>query len=119
MATTSDQGDPDAVFDHSMAPTIIGRREASVLLLAGAVSSLLLGLLAFLGHGVAWHAVGYGLCSVVAFSLVATYRRQSLRRLFQVGIASTWSANAVAFGVLLVGFAASIAHAWFIASQLA
>jgi len=85
-------------------------------LLWAAAAAVLLGLLALPG-GIALNLIGYALASVLAFTLVAMFRRRSIERSLTAGIAVPRWMNRLAFGVIATGFAVSVAQAWFIASH--
>lgn len=84
-------------------------------LLGAAAAAVLLSLLALSG-GIALHFLGYVLASLLAFSLVALFRRKSLERTAKAGLGMPRWLNLTAFGVIVVGFGVSIVHSWFIAS---
>lgn len=84
-------------------------------LLWAAAAAVLLGLLALSG-GIVLNLVGYALASLLAFTLVAMFRRRSIERSLTAGIAVPRWMNRFAFCVLALGFAVSVAQAWFIAS---
>lgn len=84
-------------------------------LLAAAAAAVLFGFLALSG-GLFLHFVGYALASLLAFTLVAMFRRQSLEQSVKAGIGIPRWMNLAAWALLFVGFAVAVAHSWFIAS---
>jgi hypothetical protein len=84
-------------------------------LVGAAVGCVLLGALALAG-GILFHFLGYALASLLAFSLIALFRRRSSERSLTQGIGVPRWVRLVAVGALLAGFAISIIHSWFIAS---
>jgi hypothetical protein len=84
-------------------------------LLGAAAAAVLLSLLALRG-GIALHFLGYAFASLLAFSLVALFRRKSLERTAKAGLGMPHWLNLAAFGVIVAGFGVSIVHSWFIAS---
>jgi hypothetical protein len=92
-------------------------RDSSAWCLWGAAGAVALGAVALLG-GIALHVVGYALASLLAFTLIALFRRRSLERAVKEGIGVPHRINVVAIGVLVAGFVVSVAQAWLIASYL-
>jgi hypothetical protein len=84
---------------------------------SAAATAVSLILLPFSGLGV--HITGYVLASLVAFTLVALFRRASVARFLLVSIGTARSANAAAGGLLGGGLAVSVAHAYAIARHFA
>ena len=85
-------------------------------LVGAAVGCVLLSALALAG-GILLHFLGYVLASLLAFSLIALFRRRSSERSLTLGIGVPHWVKLTAAGVLFAGFAVSIAHSWFIASH--
>lgn len=85
-------------------------------LLAAAAGCILLSALALAG-GVAVHILGYVLASLLAFTLIALFRRRSSERSLTAGIGVPHWIKRAAAGILVAGFLLSVAHAWFIASH--
>jgi len=73
---------------------------------------------AALGGGLGLHIAGYALASLFAFTAIAIFRRRSRELSLAAGIGVGRTAKLLAIGILLAGFAISIAHSWFIASHL-
>jgi hypothetical protein len=84
--------------------------------LAAATGCILLSALA-LGGGVAVHIVGYVLGSLLAFSLIALFRRRAFEQSLTAGIGVPHWIKRAAAGILAAGLVLSIIHAWFIASH--
>jgi hypothetical protein len=68
--------------------------------------------------GVLAHVIGYALASLLPFTIVAMFRRQSVERLMVVGLPPSREANTGAVLILVIGFLCSVLHAWFIARHL-
>lgn len=86
-------------------------------LLAAAGGAVAVGAVALVG-GIALNLVGYLASSLLASTLVAFFRRRSVRRSALVGISTPRRLNLLALTLLTVGFALSLVHAWLIASYL-
>lgn len=84
-------------------------------MLWAAAAAVLLGALALFG-GILAHFLGYALGSLLAFTLVALFRRRSVERSASAGVGVPHWVNLVAVAVLVVGFGVAIAQSWFIAS---
>jgi hypothetical protein len=92
-------------------------RDSSIWCLGAAAGAVALGAVALSG-GIVLHVIGYALASLLAFTLIAMFRRRSLERAVKEGIGVPHAVNLFAVGVLLVGFAVSVAQSWLIASYL-
>jgi uncharacterized membrane protein YdjX (TVP38/TMEM64 family) len=68
-----------------------------------------------LGLGVAINLVGYVLASLVAFTLVALFRRNSVRRLVQHGVVTAQGTQLVGLLILVLGLVVAALHAYRIA----
>jgi hypothetical protein len=86
-------------------------------LLIAASGAVAVGVIALMG-GIALNLVGYLASSLLASTLVAFFRRRSVRRSSLVGISTPRHLNLIALTLLTVGFALSLVHAWLIASYL-
>lgn len=84
-------------------------------LLVAAAGAVAVGAFALVG-GIGLNLIGYATSSLATFTLVALFRRRSVRRSALVGISASQSINLAAFALLGIGFALSLVHAWFIAS---
>lgn len=84
-------------------------------LLIAAAAAVAVGLLALAG-GIALNLLGYVASSLAAFTLVALFRRRSIRRSALIGISPSRSVNLISLSLLAVGFGLSLVHAWLIAS---
>ena len=84
-------------------------------LLLAAAAAAALGAVALIG-GIGLNLLGYIFSSLAVFTLVALYRRRSVRRSALLGISPPRDLNFVALALLAIGFALSLVHAWFIAS---
>lgn len=91
--------------------------DSSIWCLRGAAVAVILGALALSG-GIVLHFVGYALASLLAFTLIAMFRRRSLERVLREGIAVSHRVNVFAVCVLVVGFVVSVLQSWLIASHL-
>jgi hypothetical protein len=69
-----------------------------------------------LSGGIVLHFFGYALASLLAFTLIAMFRRRSVERSASAGIGVPHWINLTAIAVLVAGLLAAVAHAWFIAS---
>jgi hypothetical protein len=85
------------------------------LLAAGVAAAV--GALALAG-GIALNFFGYAASSLAVFTLVAFFRRGSLRRAAALGISPPRNPNFLALALLAAGFVLSLVHAWLIASYL-
>jgi hypothetical protein len=106
----------EPVMDDSLASEPGSLAALSRLLIGGAALAVVLGA-ATLSGGIALHFVGYALASLLAFSLIALFRRQSLERTVNAGIGVPHWLNLAAIGVLIAGFLVSVAQSWLIASH--
>ena len=80
---------------------------------------ILVGAMLLFTQGIAPHLLGYLFASLLPFTLVALFRRFSLRRLAGSGIApNRWTRPACTV-IILCGFAVAILHAWAIAVEIA
>ena len=78
--------------------------------------AMVLSIAAFaLGPGVAVNLVGYVLASLVAFTLVALFRRNSVRRMAQRGIITAQSTQLLGLLILVLGVVVAAFHAYQIA----
>lgn len=82
-----------------------------------AAAAVFLGAVALSG-GILVHVIGYAFASLVAFTLIAIFRRRSLERVVKEGVGVPHWVNLVAAGVLVVGLVVSVAQSWLIASYL-
>lgn len=119
MAAASDDeyGYDSAEFE--LPPSIVddpGRQEW-LLVLAGVSIVLSLGLLVL--GGLALNVVGYVLSSLVAFSLVAMFRRNAANRFVAVGIGAAPSTAAFSIALLLAGLVVAALQAYAIARHFA
>lgn len=105
-------------MEESLRTKTRSSRDSSTWCLAAATGAVALGAVA-LGGGIVLHVVGYALASLLAFTLIAMFRRRSLERAIKEGIGVPHRVNLFAACVLLVGFAVSVAQSWLIASYLA
>ncbi len=96
---------------------LLGRLPGARWTLWAAVGSVALGFAALFG-GIAAHVVGYALASLMAFTLVALFRRGAVERQVSAGVVVPHWMNMVAVAVLVVGFVVAVAQAWSIASYL-
>jgi hypothetical protein len=85
-------------------------------MLSAAVLAVAVGFAALWG-GIVAHFLGYLLASLLAFTLVALFRRAAMDRQTSSGVVVPHWMNLVAAGVLLVGFVVAVGQAWFIASH--
>ena len=65
------------------------------------------------------HAVGYAMASLIAFTFVAMYRRASVRRMEMAGIGVSDRLTMASAGVLVLGLAVAVLHAYAIAVTVA
>lgn len=84
-------------------------------LLVTAAGAAAVGALALVG-GIALNLIGYAASSLAVFTLVALFRRRSVRRSALIGVSASRNLNFAALALLGVGFALSLVHAWLIAS---
>jgi hypothetical protein len=68
-----------------------------------------------LGPGVAINVIGYVLASLVAFTLVALFRRNSVRRMAQHGVVTPQSTQLLGLLILVTGLVVAAFHAYRIA----
>jgi hypothetical protein len=107
----SDDGPPEEPLATRLA--------APVVVLAAAALAVALGLaLAFVAGPLA-HVLGYLFASVLAFTLVAIYRRGALERVFDEGVAPSRSHSMAAVAILAAGFVVAALQAWLIARHYA
>lgn len=104
---------PDAVLESHPEPEL-GVQPGWYLLAAGAAAVVAM---LTLPGGIVLNLLGYAASSLAVFSLVALFRRVSVRRSAQLGISPPRNLNLAALGLLAIGFALSLAHAWLIASH--
>jgi hypothetical protein len=97
-------------------PTSDPAPDSSTWLLWVAAASVGLSALVLYG-GLALHFAGYALASLLAFTLIAMFRRRTVERSASLGIGVPQRINLLAVAILLLGFVVSIAHSWFIASH--
>jgi hypothetical protein len=71
------------------------------------------------GGGFLVNLIGYLLGSLVAFTLIALFRRATLSRMFVAGVGVARSANTGAAGLLATGLVCACIHAYFIARHYA
>jgi hypothetical protein len=100
--------------DEPVSPT----RSPGWLLAVAAVAVLIGAGLAVPGE-TATAVAGYATSSLVAFTVVALFRRGSRERQLLHGIAQTRSQTLLAASVLVAGFVVSVIHAWTIATEVA
>ena len=79
-----------------------------------AAGGFVVGLLT-LGGGVALQILGYLSASLLLFTAVAWFRRNSYERALRHGVSTPSSLSAAALLLLLAGFALALVHAWNIA----
>lgn len=80
-----------------------------------ASGAVVLGALALFG-GIIAHFLGYALASLLAFTLIALFRRRSVEVSASAGVGVPHWINVIAVCVLVVGFGVAIAQSWVIAS---
>jgi hypothetical protein len=108
---------------HDTLPLPSGPVEADLgprpdwLLLAAAAAALAAALA--LAGGFALNLFGYLAASFAVFTLVALFRRSSVRRSAQLGVSPPRNLNLASLALVAIGFALSLVHAWLIASHLA
>jgi hypothetical protein len=85
-------------------------------MLWAAVAAVAVGAAALAG-GIVAHFLGYAFASLVAFTLVAFFRRAAVDRQTKSGVVVPNWMNLTAVGVLVAGFAVAIGQALFIASH--
>lgn len=88
-------------------------------LLFGAVACVVAAGVALVPGTLAWHAVGYGLASVVAFTLTGAYRRAVTTRAALVGIAPPARLSSLATSTMLAGIVVASLQAWYVAQAIA
>lgn len=84
-----------------------------------AIGSLVIGVLLLPSSGVPLHLVGYSFSCLVPFTLVALFRRVSIRRMAALGVASPGWAKPAGTAIIVLGFALAVLHAWSIAVEIA
>jgi hypothetical protein len=78
-------------------------------------AAVVLSALALFG-GILAHFLGYALASLLAFTLIALFRRRSVEISANAGVGVPRWINFTAVSVLIVGFLVAIAQSWVIAS---
>lgn len=111
-------GPVEQIVEEPVRTEGVSSRDSSTWCLGAAAGAVALGALALSG-GIVLHVIGYALASLLAFTLIAMFRRRSLERAVKEGIGVPHRVNLLAIGVLVVGFAVSVAQSWLIASYLA
>lgn len=88
-------------------------------LLLGAMACVVAGAVALIPGTLTWHAVGYGLASVVAFTLTGAYRRAVATRIGLVGVAPPARLSSLATSTMVAGIVVASLQAWYVAQAIA
>ena len=83
-----------------------------------AAGSLALGFLLLIAGGVPLHAFGYLFSCLIPFTLVALFRRVSMRRMAALGVASPTWAKPLGTAIIVFGFVLAVLNAWFFAAEI-
>jgi hypothetical protein len=84
-----------------------------------AIGSLGIAVALLLTGGIPLHAIGYAFSCLIPFTLVALFRRMSLRRMAALGVASPAWAKPLGTAIIVLGFVLAVLHAWSIAADIA